>query len=206
MLKLQEEHSGSAGQSAPVSLLDWYDLGEELIVVLERPMPAEDLCSYIVKKNSLEEDEAKIILKQLLDAAVHLQENQIFHRDIKPENILIETGSDVPRVRLIDFGLSCFYTQQSHYTVYCGTDIHAPPEWLCGFGYTAGPTTTWQMGVVLYEALHNTRFSSTQYLSEGLPIRDGLSADCEDFLVMCLTPSLGERPSLQELQHHPWLM
>lgn len=61
------------------------------------------------------------ILKQLVEAAAELESKQIFHRDIKVENILIETSSDVPRARLIDFGLSCFFKQRSHYSVFYGT-------------------------------------------------------------------------------------
>lgn len=61
-----------------------------------------------------------MILKQLLDVALHLERKKIFHRDIKVENILIETGSNVPRVRLIDFGMSCFTTQRSRYSVFYG--------------------------------------------------------------------------------------
>lgn len=47
MLKLAAEADGPVGASAPVSLLDWFDLGTELILVLERPVPAVDLHNYI---------------------------------------------------------------------------------------------------------------------------------------------------------------
>ncbi|XP_075957603.1 serine/threonine-protein kinase pim-1-like [Anarhichas minor] len=116
MLKLAAE---SKGTSAPVSLLDWYDLDQELILVLERPIPAEDLYDYIkVNGGSLDEEEAKIILKQLVEAAIYLEKNHIFHRDIKSENILIESSSDVLRVRLIDFGLSCFGEREDSYHIF----------------------------------------------------------------------------------------
>lgn len=63
---------------------------------------------------------SQTILKQLVDAAIELQDNCIFHRDIKSENILIETSSNVPRVRLIDFGLSCFDKKRSFYHIFYG--------------------------------------------------------------------------------------
>lgn len=62
----------------------------------------------------------QIILKQLFDAAHELQHQRIFHRDIKVADILIETGSNVPRVRIIDFGLSCFFKDKSTYRVFYG--------------------------------------------------------------------------------------
>nr|XP_046272501.1 serine/threonine-protein kinase pim-1-like [Scatophagus argus]XP_046272536.1 serine/threonine-protein kinase pim-1-like [Scatophagus argus] len=207
MLKLQAGRTGLMEESAPVSLLDWYDLDQELILVLERPMPCMDLLNYIrTNRGHLQEDKAKIILKQLVDAANELEDKRIFHRDIKPENILIETSSDVPRVRVIDFGLSCFFKKTSVYRVFCGTPQHVPPEWYSHYTYRPGPTTVWQMGVVLYELLHRTvRFDTTSFLKHELPISDELSRDCQDFLQKCLNTSYMLRPTLKELQLHPWL-
>ncbi len=50
----------SAGSSAAVSLLDWYDLEQELILVLERPVPCVDLKQYLEENGSLQEQEAKV--------------------------------------------------------------------------------------------------------------------------------------------------
>uniref|UniRef100_A0A3P9C2Q5 Serine/threonine-protein kinase n=1 Tax=Maylandia zebra TaxID=106582 RepID=A0A3P9C2Q5_9CICH len=191
--------------SAPVSLLEWFDFGRELILVMERPVPAVDLDKYIEENGGfLPEDKAKVILKQLVDAAKHLEDKHIFHRDIKSENILIETGSDVPRVRIIDFGLSCFVKEQSQYRVFYGTEIYSPPEWYGRSCYRCGPTTVWQMGVVLYEALHAGDFNTTSFLKKRLKFKRHLSKNCRDFLDACLTKVPETRPTLEELQHHTW--
>ncbi|KAL3977191.1 vomeronasal 2 receptor [Sarotherodon galilaeus] len=202
MLKLAGEAEGSVGTSAPVSLLEWFDLGKELILVLERPVPAVDLQKYKAENGrTLPEGKAKVILKQLVDAAKELEDKNIFHRDIKGENILIETGSDVPRVRIIDFGLSCFVKKRSLYRVFYGTPLHTPPEWYRRSCYRCGPTTVWQMGVVLYEAVHARDFDTERFLSKKLSIKK----QCRNFLEACLTKVPEERPTLEELQHHPWL-
>ncbi|KAL3977233.1 immunoglobulin superfamily member 9B [Sarotherodon galilaeus] len=207
MLKLAGEAEGSVGTSAPVSLLEWFDLGKELILVLERPVPAVDLQKYKAEngRRTLPEGKAKVILKQLVDAAKELEDKNIFHRDIKGENILIETGSDVPRVRIIDFGLSCFVKKRSLYRVFYGTPLHTPPEWYRRSCYRCGPTTVWQMGVVLYEALHARDFDTERFLSKKLSIKKRLSTGCRNFLEACLTKVPEKRPTLEELQHHPWL-
>ncbi|XP_037613887.1 serine/threonine-protein kinase pim-1-like isoform X2 [Sebastes umbrosus] len=206
MLKLVAKTSGSAASSAPVSLLDWYDLEQELILVLERPDPCVDLAMYMFSKGGLQEKEAKIILKQLVDALIELQDKHIFHRDIKVENILIETGLDFPRVRIIDFGLSCFVKKGASYQHFYGTPSHAPPEMYNCQRYRAGPTTVWQMGVVLFEALHkNTSFETLKYFKNGLTFSKMLSKDCKDFLQMCLTEDPKQRQTLEQLKHHPWL-
>ncbi|XP_026229164.1 serine/threonine-protein kinase pim-1-like [Anabas testudineus] len=207
MLKLAGGKAGSVGASVPVSLLDWHDLDQELILVLERPVPSEDLFNYIeINGGSLQEEEAKIILKQLVDAAVELHNKCIFHRDIKVENILIQTGADVPRVRLIDFGLSCFFKKTSSYRVFYGTLAHVPPEWYSCYSYKAGPTTVWQLGVVLFEMLHpEESFETTKFLGDKLEISNQLSLSCQDFLQMCLTKVPEQRPTLEQLHLHPWL-
>ncbi|XP_024860302.2 serine/threonine-protein kinase pim-3-like [Kryptolebias marmoratus] len=188
MLRLEEKTTSSPGTSAPVSLLDWYDLRKELIIVMERPVPAEDLFSY--KENNggcLTEDEAKVILKQLIDAAMHLQRQSIFHRDIKIDNILIETGSEVPRIRLIDFGLSSIDEYETIFDDFIGTWAHVPPEWLFQDMYSAESTTVWQVGVVLYETLHKKNFKSTSFLKRKIRISNFLSKGkthtCDKFAI-----------------------
>uniref|UniRef100_A0A8C6Q0G4 non-specific serine/threonine protein kinase n=1 Tax=Nothobranchius furzeri TaxID=105023 RepID=A0A8C6Q0G4_NOTFU len=114
-----------------------------------------------------------------------LQENQdtnIFHRDIKPKNILIETGSEIPRLRLIDFGLSCFTDTEYEDGWFYGTAKHAPPEYISECVYEAGPATVWQVGIVLYEMLHESFFDSRKLLDNELRIRTDLSTDCKRFL------------------------
>nr|XP_020448326.1 serine/threonine-protein kinase pim-1-like [Monopterus albus] len=207
MKKMAGGAAGSVKKSAAISLLDHYDLEQELILILERPLPSNDLCKYIeVKGGSLQEEEAKLFLKQLIEAAMELQAKKVFHRDIKLENILIETGSNVPQLRLIDFGLSCFTKKTSSYKIFFGTDAHIPPEWYQCYVYRADSTTVWQLGVVLYDMLHrNTRFETTRFLSGQLGISKELSQNCQQMLRLCLTVDPQQRASLEQLQLHPWL-
>uniref|UniRef100_A0A3B5BH45 non-specific serine/threonine protein kinase n=1 Tax=Stegastes partitus TaxID=144197 RepID=A0A3B5BH45_9TELE len=209
MKKVGRESVDSEGKSAPVSLLDWYNLHQEVILVQERPVPSHDLfCHIDASGGCLNEEEAKIIMKQLVDAAIHLEKNGVFHRDIKSENILIETGSEVPRVRLIDFGLTspgphrlCLYL--------VGTRDHSPPEWLWFGGYTAGPTTVWQLGVVLFEMVHrSSQFRTIDFLMDRIHIRSTLSESKNSkdaILSACLAGLPEERPTLEKLKSHSWL-
>ncbi|XP_030578799.1 serine/threonine-protein kinase pim-3-like isoform X2 [Archocentrus centrarchus] len=206
MLKLTPETPRSGRTSAAVSLLDWFDLRKELILVMERPVPAVDLWEYIEENGgTLTEETAKAILKQLIEAAKELEDKNIFHRDIKIENILIETGSDVPRVRLIDFGMSCFFKKRSWYRIFSGTPSYCPPEWYLRQYYRPGPTTVWQLGAVLYETLHARPFFDTiLVLNELLEISEELSENCQDFLKMCLDLDPKRRPILEDLLLHRW--
>ncbi|KAL6098392.1 uncharacterized protein ACO6RY_17537 [Pungitius sinensis] len=202
MLQLAAE---SEGASPFLTLLDWYQLEGKLVMVIERPIPAMDLFDHIMDKGGfVKEKEAKIILRQLVDAALDLENKNIFHRDIKVENILIETSSNVPRVRVIDFGLSCYDNEKETYHEFFGTLF--TPEVHFNAGYRAGSTTVFQIGAVLYNTLHKYEiFNTLKFFSkcQGLPKR--ISKNCKDFLQMCLRIDPNGRPTLEELKNHPWL-
>uniref|UniRef100_UPI0037E84BF6 ribosomal protein S6 kinase alpha-6-like n=1 Tax=Semicossyphus pulcher TaxID=241346 RepID=UPI0037E84BF6 len=204
MLKIS---SGAAeGKSRSISLLDYYFLDQELILVLERPVPVVDLFDHNVNRGgSLQEEEASDIMRQLVEAARELQTNNVFHRDIKLENILIDTSAEAPQAKLIDFGLSCFANKNSTFKVFRGTLEHIPPECYQRRTCRAGPTTVWQLGVVLYEVLHRCGFETQDFLDGELDISDKLSESCQDVLHLCLHEDPQQRPSLEQLQLHPWL-
>lgn len=48
-----------------------------------------------------------MILRQVIQGILGLHSSGVLHRDIKAENILVETGSDTPRIRIIDLGCGC---------------------------------------------------------------------------------------------------
>ncbi|KAK9530845.1 hypothetical protein VZT92_012323 [Zoarces viviparus] len=195
MLKLAAK---SDRTSAPIYLLDWYNLDQELILVLERPIPAKDLRGHIKTNGGpLDEEEAKVILKQLIDAAIDLENKHIFHRDIKVQNILIETSSNRPRVRLIDFGLSCFVKKRSSYREFFECEDRGV--------YRPGPTTVFQIGMVLFDMLHRSEFAKDSFFANKQRISYKLSKNCKDLLRTTLNREPKKRPTLKQLRSHPWL-
>ncbi|XP_068191536.1 serine/threonine-protein kinase pim-2-like [Antennarius striatus] len=203
MLKLRSE----GGTRGVVALLDWYDLKNQLVLVLERPLHCMDLLEYMERLTSpLEECEAKILGKQLVDSINEIHSKGVFHRDIKPDNILHETGPDGPDIRIIDFGCGTFLTKEI-YTSSQGTDLYICPEFYrCG-KYRAEPTSVWQIGVVMFMLLHlKMPFDNTiEILYDNACINDDLSPDCKDFLRSCLNKKPAARASLKTLLDHPWL-
>ncbi|XP_051285409.1 serine/threonine-protein kinase pim-1-like [Dicentrarchus labrax] len=197
--------AAGAPRSAAVSLLDWFNLDQEVLLVMERPVPSVDLYNYM--NGPLEEDKAKNIMIQLVEAAIKMHNVGVFHRDIKTENVLLETGSDVPRVRIIDFGCGCL-VKKGPYPGFSGTSAYAPPEFFKQGRYEAGPTTVWQLGTLLYEVLDGYKqfttaeflHTKTAFISELLEV----SKECQDLLEKCLVENPKERATLEEMQQHPW--
>ncbi|XP_019945278.2 serine/threonine-protein kinase pim-2-like [Paralichthys olivaceus] len=198
--------AGLAGKSAVIQLLDWYDLGVEIFLVMERPAPCVDLCDYLKgNRGQLDEHKAKIIMKQLVEAAIEMHSMNMFHRDLKLENILIQTTSDGPRVRIIDFGCCC-YAQDTPYHSFFGTYSCAPPEFFKTKRYEALPTTVWQLGVLLFDLVDgSTRLDTCDFIHSGMKINNELSHECQDLLRMCLALQSDKRATLEQIREHPWL-
>ena len=62
--------------------------------------PITSLRQYIEFRGYIWEDEAKIILKQILNSLVHIHSKKVWHRDIKPENCF----ADYKNFKIGDFG------------------------------------------------------------------------------------------------------
>merc|ERR1719326_227009 len=86
-------------------------------------------------------------MQQLLEAVAYIHSLNLVHCDIKPENILIQSYSQV-RVKLIDFGSSCFTTD--YLNSYVQSRSYRAPEVILGLPY--GPKIDiWSVGCVLAE-------------------------------------------------------
>ncbi|KAI4815274.1 hypothetical protein KUCAC02_005427 [Chaenocephalus aceratus] len=196
---------GSVGKSAAVSLLDWYSFDEEVLLIMERPVYSVDLWNHLNDNGgALSEDQAKNIMKQLVEASIQMLSVGVFHRDIKTENILIETRSDEPRVRIIDFGCGC-RVRKTPFSSFSGTSAYAPPELFIKGKYKAGPTTVWQLGAVLFELLDGDKqFTTSEYLCDKIELNQKLSQDCQDLMKMCLAVNPKERANLKQILAHPW--
>ncbi|XP_035761290.1 serine/threonine/tyrosine-interacting-like protein 1 [Neolamprologus brichardi] len=64
---------------------------------------------------------------------------------------------------------------EDSFKVFRGTVAHAPPEWYSCCSYSAGPTTVWQLGVLLYESLHRKQFETQEFIRHKLKISNRLS-------------------------------
>ncbi|XP_036410906.1 glycogen synthase kinase 1-like [Megalops cyprinoides] len=86
-----------------IQLLDWFEEPEYVILVLELPSPCLDVSKFTKQLGGyMEESLAQVIMRQVVQAALHCRERGVLHRDIKSKNLLIQT--DDFHVKLIDFG------------------------------------------------------------------------------------------------------
>ncbi|CAG9331882.1 unnamed protein product [Blepharisma stoltei] len=133
------------------NLCKLYEIIEErrnLYLVLENCEGGE-LFDYISEKSKLSEVEAAALFRQLMLAINYLHSKGICHRDIKPENLMFSEKNHESPLKLIDFGLAKFVTNEGDlmYTR-IGTPFYISPEILKG-SYSLS-TDNWSAGVILY--------------------------------------------------------
>ena len=64
--------------------------------------PEGELFDYIVAKDKLGEEEARLFFRQIVAAVGYIHTQGYAHRDLKPENLLLDEDQNL---KLIDFGL-----------------------------------------------------------------------------------------------------
>jgi len=93
---------------------------------------------------------------QVIDAVQYAHQNLVIHRDLKPPNVLVtESGSDGPRVKLLDFGIAKILDEDDGATQTqqgLMTPDYASPEQVRG-ERVAIASDVYQLGVLLYELL-----------------------------------------------------
>ena len=104
-----------------------------------------ELFDYIVKNQSLNENETALFFYQLINGVEHIHNNNVVHRDLKPENLLL---TKLNILKIIDFGLSNHGGTLLH--TKCGSPSYAAPEIIKGFPYDGYKTDVWCCGIITY--------------------------------------------------------
>ncbi|XP_068034823.1 serine/threonine-protein kinase pim-1-like [Anomalospiza imberbis] len=153
----------STGFPGVVQLLEWLELPNDILIVLERPECSQDLHHFIRARGFLSEEVARDLFRQVLEAVQHCTSCGVLHRDIKPGNILVDLATG--QAKLIDFGCGT-YLQDTAYTRFAGEPMQ---------GCALGPGISWPnisqpklgvaAGILPFAALHGTEISAELHLS-----------------------------------------
>ncbi|RXN13110.1 serine threonine- kinase pim-2-like protein [Labeo rohita] len=189
-----------------IQLLDWQVEPDRYILVLERPVPYEELNWFLLQQmTTLEEDVARVIMRQTVFAAQTCCRRGVLHRDIKLENLLINPGT--LKVKLIDFGCGAILTDEG-YTSYAGTREYCPPEYVTTGKYHGEPATVWSLGILLFAMVcaDFPKRRDLRKIKDNTWTKDGLSKECCHFMHCCLQNDPNQRIELEKLNLHDWFM
>jgi serine/threonine-protein kinase len=141
---------GRCDDGAPYMVMEFLE-GESLKEPLKRARPTG---------GTLDTELTVYVACNVLSALSAAHRAGIVHRDLKPDNIfLVGTGSELPRVKLLDFGIARFTELgggQDELTLtrtgmVVGTPYYMSPEQAQGRrGVVDHRTDLWSLGVILY--------------------------------------------------------
>jgi len=197
-----------------IQLMEVVNTPDTLYLVLEHAQGGE-LFDSIVNKGSYTENEAKNMVRQILDAIRYVHDHGIAHRDLKPENLLLsdKTGETV---KIADFGLSKDFGEEQLKTS-CGTPDYVAPEVLNGNPYDQA-VDLWSIGVITYVLLcgfppfyGNTQKELFESISAARydfpdPEWTNVSNEAKDFIKKILVINPHDRLTAEQALHHPWLV
>lgn len=192
-----------------VALYDffWDDANFYLVIDL---CPGGELFDYIVDHDKLDEPTAAVIFEQILSAIAYCHSFGVAHRDLKPENVLI---SNFPQVKVADFGLCGFISDQKMMKTFCGSPCYCSPECLCRIQYDGRKSDIWSLGVILYAMvtgehpwnISNTSIMLRQILKGAYTVPSFVSAQCKDLICSMMKVNPQDRITIEKLAKHPWL-
>ncbi|CAK62818.1 unnamed protein product (macronuclear) [Paramecium tetraurelia] len=167
------------------------------------------LFKRIKKQRRLSEDEAYHYLYQTCLGIEYLHKMKIIHRDIKPENLLLDAKGNI---KICDFGWS---TEMDNLKkAFCGTIEYMAPEMIKSQS-TNYKLDIWCLGVLLYEMVQgkppftgkNDQEKCVAILSgQQLKYEESVSEDCKSLIAMILQPNPFNRPSIQGILNHKWML
>jgi len=192
-----------------IRLLEVFEGPKHLFIVMEYASGG-DLLKYVKKKGRLNENEARVILRQIVFGLGHIHSRGVLHRDIKLDNILLDADGSV---KICDFGVSKIITKGDKIKEQCGTPAYIAPEVISNEGYDGFFIDHWSLGVLLYAMLCATIPFKAQNMKELLKVIRttsvtfpvALSDNAKNLVRGLLTINPHDRLSIPEILAHPWM-
>ncbi|OHT16181.1 CAMK family protein kinase [Tritrichomonas foetus] len=192
-----------------VSMYDffWDDLNFYLIIDF---CPGGELFDYIVKHDKLNEPDAALIFQQIASAIAYSHSFGVAHRDLKPENVLI---SKFPKIKVSDFGLCGFISNEKMMKTFCGSPCYCAPECLSRIQYDGRLSDIWSLGVILFAMvtgehpwnISNTSIMLRQILKGSFTVPSFVSPKCKELIVGMIRVDPHQRFTMDQILSHPWM-
>lgn len=181
-----------------------------------------DLFDRIIEKVVFTEEEAYVVVKQILRALVYLHSRNIAHRDLKPENILYMSKEEDAAIKLCDFGFAKqASTPDEILATPCGTINYAAPEIVdCAYNISVD---LWAVGCITYFLLfgippfYSEKDDDDEVMDQLMEAKDNVMAvvkfpedapcseEAKSFILALLTADSAKRLSATDALQHPWM-
>jgi len=176
-----------------------------------------ELFDRIIDLGHFTEVQAATVMQDIVRAIFHMHEMHVCHRDLKPENFLFTTKDDIEKntLKIIDFGLSCQFTDGQVLSTKAGTPYYVAPQVLAGkYDQTSD---LWSCGVIAYvllcgyppfygendsDVLAKVRLGNFSFNPSDWK---NISEDAKDLIRHLLKMNPKERYSAEQALNHDWI-
>ncbi|CAM0956495.1 unnamed protein product [Alopecurus aequalis] len=200
------------------NLVKFYDACEDSLnvyIIMELCEGGELLDRILSRGGRYSEEDAKVIIEQILSVVAFCHLQGVVHRDLKPENFLFSTRDEHSPMKLIDFGLSDFIRPDERLNDIVGSAYYVAPEVLHRSYSTEADM--WSIGVITYILLCGSRpfwartesgiFRSVLRADPNFDDSPwaSISPEAKDFVKRLLNKDYRKRMTAAQALSHPWL-
>ncbi|XP_022887352.1 CDPK-related kinase 1-like isoform X1 [Olea europaea var. sylvestris] len=203
------------GHKNLVQFYDAYEDEDNVYIVMELCKGGELLDMILSRGGKYSEEDAKVVMVQILSVVAYCHLQGVVHRDLKPENFLFTSKDENSPLKAIDFGLSDYVKPDERLNDIVGSAYYVAPEVLHrSYGTEAD---MWSIGVIAYILLCGSRpfWARTESgifraVLKADPSFDeapwpSLSSDAVDFVKRLLNKDYRKRLTAAQALSHPWL-
>ncbi|XP_075654595.1 CDPK-related kinase 5 [Castanea sativa] len=203
------------GHNNLIQFYDAYEDHDNVYIVMELCEGGELLDRILSRGGKYTEDDAKVVMIQILNVVAFCHLQGVVHRDLKPENFLFKSKDENSQLKAIDFGLSDFVKPDQKLNDIVGSAYYVAPEVLHRSYSTEADV--WSIGVIAYILLCGSRpfWSRTESgifrtvlkadPSFDEPPWPSLSAEAKDFVKRLLNKDPRKRMTAAQALCHPWI-
>jgi serine/threonine protein kinase len=200
------------------NLVRFYDACEDnlnVYIVMELCEGGELLDRILSRGGRYSEEDAKIVVQQILSIVAFCHLQGVVHRDLKPENFLFTTKDEHAQLKAIDFGLSDFIKPDERLNDIVGSAYYVAPEVLHR-SYSM-EADVWSIGVITYILLCGSRpfWARTESGIFRAVLRadpsfeeapwPSVSPEAKDFVKRLLNKDSRKRMTAAQALTHPWI-
>jgi serine/threonine-protein kinase SRK2 len=191
-----------------------YQSNNQLFILMEY-IDGMDLFEKLSKNiKPFTEEVAKYYITHILNGLQHCHNLGVCHRDLKLENIIVNDNC----VKICDFGFSSsvYYEQDPARTL--GSLGYFARETILKKAHDGKKVDIWSVGVILFIlvcgyypfASKTDKEDVSAHLDNILHVKydipNYLSSECVDLIKKILVANPADRPTIQEILNHPWLL
>ncbi|MFO0607904.1 MAG: protein kinase [Polyangiales bacterium] len=157
-----QNEAAVVGRFGHRNIVEVHDMGQledgSPYLVMER-LEGDTVTQRLQQERPMRIETAIDIALAVLNALVVTHNAGILHRDLKPDNVFIARTDEGPLVKVLDFGISKFVTQEMSKSALTrngfvmGTPAYMAPEQATGDANLDARADLYSLGMILYEML-----------------------------------------------------